>query len=213
MKHILCHLLEAGQCHHGVGTQRIRTPEAHSVQTPIPTLPPFPGLVQHVAWFGFTEPCCPSYWHHPPFMNFIGQAGSPRYGFSIFLLCMNVSKCSQKIVNRLAVFTWPSSGLFFLQFIHFAMGILGMWEEGNPHTPANTHTQTHTHRHTHTDPHTHRPTTHRACCLGKTLEWAKLPERWLHCVVRIMLFNTAMFLCVCNVRLVSSHFVYFMSCK
>ena len=28
----------------------------------------------------------------------------------------------------------------------FTMGILGMWEAGTPHTPANTHTQTHTHR-------------------------------------------------------------------
>ena len=146
MKYILCHLLEAGQCHHGVGTQKIRTPEAYSMQTRTPTLPPCPGLVQHVVWFGFTEPCCLSYWHHPPFMNFIGQAGSPWYGFNIFLLCMNASKCSQEIVNWLAVFTWPSSGLFFLQFIHLPWV---SWECGKqaPLTPL----QTHTHRPTHTE--------------------------------------------------------------
>lgn len=56
-------------------------------------------------------------------------------------------------------------------------------------------------KHTHTDPHTQSVVVYH------------LPERWLHCVVRTMLFNTAIFLCVCNFRLVFSHLVYFMSCK
>lgn len=53
MKHVLCHLLEAGQCHHGVGTQRIRTQEAYSVQTWNPTCLPALGLFS--TWFGLVS--------------------------------------------------------------------------------------------------------------------------------------------------------------